>query len=134
MLSDFFQFSLLHQVVIVGMDHNCARPGWLSALPRIVFHMKSALCGVFIWAMGCPTDFFLLVSARAVQQSGKPGKKEIFKGPDVNHFDDSYFAGKERGWRGYLNLVQDAWLPHNICYGSGPRLSLTTAIGRLVHK
>ena len=76
MLSDFFQFSLLHQVVIVGMDHNCARPGWLSALPRIVFHMKSALCGVFIWAMGCPTDFFFAgfgAGSPAERQAGEEG-------------------------------------------------------------
>jgi hypothetical protein len=29
------------------------------------------------------------------QQKGKPGKEEIFQGPDVNHFDESYFAGKK---------------------------------------
>ena len=27
--------------------------------------------------------------------SGKPGKLEVFKGPDVNHFDEGYFAGKQ---------------------------------------
>merc|ERR1719231_994281 len=28
-------------------------------------------------------------------QKGNPGKLEVFKGKDVNHFDDSYFEGKK---------------------------------------
>merc|ERR1740117_623716 len=48
---------------------------------------------VLYW-IGCQ-QVVIVGMDHSFQQSGAPGKEEIFKEPDVNHFDDSYFAGKK---------------------------------------
>ena len=47
-----------------------------------------------LYYVGCQ-QVVIVGMDHSFQQSGKPGKLEVFKGPDVNHFDESYFAGKQ---------------------------------------
>eukprot|EP01052_Picozoa_sp_SAG31_P014919 SAG31_NODE_943_length_10852_cov_22.874454_10_plen_187_part_00 len=48
---------------------------------------------VLYW-IGCQ-EVVIVGMDHKFQQDGHPGKVEVFKGPDVNHFDDSYFAEKK---------------------------------------
>jgi hypothetical protein len=55
-----------------------------------------------LYYIGCQ-QVVIVGMDHSFKQSGKPGKLEVFKGPDVNHFDESYFAGKQWHLAGLQN-------------------------------
>lgn len=47
-----------------------------------------------LYYIGCQ-EVIIVGMDHSFQQKGNPGKLEVFKGPDMNHFDDTYFAEKQ---------------------------------------
>ena len=86
-----------------SIDHNIYFMG-STAEPEFVTDLPSLkMCEgwtVTYWSLqvlyyiGCQ-EVIIVGMDHSFQQKGNPGKLEVFKGPDMNHFDDTYFAEKQ---------------------------------------